>query len=259
MNHPASLGDHIRAKEYKGAVNHPAAIYKRRKNWMPLVSDPGLMNSYLAKLGATGCTFVELWGFDPELLSFIPRPAHAVLLLFPINSTSEAFRHEEEKKIVAEGQSESKDCYFIKQIIGNACGTIGLIHTVMNNLDHLNLAEGKFWSNFARETKGMNPMERARALEANEDIESEHQAVAASDSSGGSDADHAIHANLHFIIFTAVDGDMYEFDGRKERPINHGPAGDLLASAAGVIRGFMSRAEGDLRFNAVALVPDSAL
>lgn len=34
-----------------------------------------------------------------------------------------------------EGQKISSSVYFIKQTIGNACGTIALIHAVANNLD----------------------------------------------------------------------------------------------------------------------------
>lgn len=258
--HPATVGKHIKPKDYDAACFHPAAVYRRRKSWMPLVSDPNLMNSYLTKLGAQGCSFVELFGFDDELLGWIPRPVKAVLLLFPINETSEKYRADEEAKIVANGQTESKNCYFIKQIIGNACGTIGLIHAVMNNMDSFRLEKGKFWANFHADTKSLSALERAKALEDNEDIEQEHQSVARSGGTeGSSSASHEIHANLHFIVFTEVDGDLYEFDGRKNRPINHGPAGDVLVSSAAAIRGFLTRAEGDFRFNAVALVPNSAM
>ena len=39
----------------------------------------------------------------------------------------------EEGRIKEEGQEVSPDVYFMKQTIGNACGTIGLIHAVANN------------------------------------------------------------------------------------------------------------------------------
>lgn len=49
----------------------------------------------------------------------------------------ESFRLEEEEKIKAQGQEVSSEVYFMKQTIGNACGTIGLIHAVANNQGHL--------------------------------------------------------------------------------------------------------------------------
>lgn len=45
----------------------------------------------------------------------------------------EAFKQEEEDRLKQQPQDVSPDVYFIKQTIGNACGTIGLIHAVANN------------------------------------------------------------------------------------------------------------------------------
>jgi len=56
----------------------------------------------------------------------------------------EAFKQEEEEKLKGERQEVSPDVYFIKQTIGNACGTIGLIHAVANNQDRLEFGECSF-------------------------------------------------------------------------------------------------------------------
>lgn len=53
----------------------------------------------------------------------------------------EAFKQEEEEKLKGQQQEVSPDVYFIKQTIGNACGTIGLIHAVANNQAHLEFGE----------------------------------------------------------------------------------------------------------------------
>jgi ubiquitin carboxyl-terminal hydrolase L3 len=59
----------------------------------------------------------------------------------------------------------------------------------------------------------------------------------------------------HFVAFVDKGGHLYELDGRKSTPINHGPTSDatFLEDAARVIREFMSRDEGELRFTMVAL------
>lgn len=53
----------------------------------------------------------------------------------------ETFKQEEEEKLKEQPQEVSPDVYFVKQTIGNACGTIGLIHAVANNQAHLEFGE----------------------------------------------------------------------------------------------------------------------
>ena len=36
-------------------------------------------------------------------------------------------------RIEKEGQHVSPNVYFMRQTVGNACGTIGLLHAVLNN------------------------------------------------------------------------------------------------------------------------------
>ena len=63
--------------------------------------------------------------------------------------------------------------------------------------------------------------------------------------------------NLHFICFVQKNGHLYELDGRKPFPINHGAssADTLLTDAAGAIRKFMERDPSNLQFTMVALAP----
>lgn len=53
----------------------------------------------------------------------------------------ETFKQEEEERLKKQPQEVSPDVYFIKQTIGNACGTIGLIHALANNQAHLEFGE----------------------------------------------------------------------------------------------------------------------
>jgi len=66
---------------------------------------------------------------DDWALEMIPRPVHAVLMLFPVKAASEAHRHEEAERVRAAGATHVIDpaTYFTKQIIDNACGTIGIL------------------------------------------------------------------------------------------------------------------------------------
>ena len=70
---------------------------------------------------------------DPDLLAFVPRPAYALLLVFPISSTYEKFRRrEDEDRPEYDGSGEGEEVMWFKQTIRNACGLIGLLHAVSN-------------------------------------------------------------------------------------------------------------------------------
>ncbi|KAL0614790.1 Ubiquitin carboxyl-terminal hydrolase isozyme L3 [Plecturocebus cupreus] len=132
-----------------------------------------LMNSFLRQrslflkqLGLQpNWQFVDVYGMDPELLSMVPRPVCAVLLLFPITEKYEVFRTEEEEKIKSQGQDVTSSVYFMKQTISNACGTIGLIHAIANNKDKMHFESGSTLKKFLEESVSMSPEERARYLE----------------------------------------------------------------------------------------------
>jgi ubiquitin carboxyl-terminal hydrolase L3 len=70
---------------------------------------------------------------DPELLAFVPRPANALLLVFPVSKSYETFRMEEDKERKEyDGKGEGEPVIWYKQTIRNACGLIGILHAVSN-------------------------------------------------------------------------------------------------------------------------------
>lgn len=70
---------------------------------------------------------------DVDLLAFVPRPAHALLLIFPVNTLYEEGRRKEDGgKEEYEGFGDDEPVVWFKQTIRNACGLIGLLHGVAN-------------------------------------------------------------------------------------------------------------------------------
>ena len=100
----------------------------------------------------------------------------------------------------------------------------------------------------------MNSDERAAELGRDNEIEVVHSDAA----SQGQSEQKAAHEDVdtHFICFVDVDGHLYEYDGRKHAPINHGECSreNLLPVACTVIQQFMDRDPGEMRFTIVALV-----
>jgi len=93
------------------------------------------MSALVHKLGlSTALSFHDVFSIeDPELLAFVPRPASALLLVFPVSRSYELFRmQEDEKKAEYEGKGSDGPVLWYKQTIRNACGLIGLLHAVSN-------------------------------------------------------------------------------------------------------------------------------
>lgn len=93
------------------------------------------MTSLLHKLGLSDqISFHDVFSIDePAMLEFVPRPALALLLVFPVSDTYERFRTDEDtEKAEYNGSGPDEDVVWYKQTIGNACGLIGLLHASSN-------------------------------------------------------------------------------------------------------------------------------
>lgn len=224
------------------------------QRWLPLEANPEVMNQFLCQLGLLPTwQFGDVYGLDPDLLSMVPRPVSAVLLLFPVTEKYESFRLEEESKIKIQGQQVSPAVYFMKQTIGNACGTIGLIHAVANNQEHLEFEPNSPLKKFLEESSKMSPEEKAVFLEKDESIRVTHESSAQEGQSEAPSIDEKV--DLHFIAFVNVGGHLHELDGRKPFPIVHGKTSEdtFLEDAIEVCKVFMARDPQELRFTVVAL------
>ncbi|KAJ5068025.1 ubiquitin carboxyl-terminal hydrolase [Anaeramoeba ignava] len=226
------------------------------KRWIPLESNPQVFNRFCKGLGlpTEKWSFSELFGVDPDLLSFAPTPVLAVLLLYPMSKNIKEFGKKQKIEIETKGQEVSKNLWYVKQNIGNACGTIGLIHAIMNNMQTIN-AQG-FLKEFYDKTKDLNPEERAKLLEESDEIQDQHDKSSKEGDTTPPDPNERVE--YHFISFVNVDDSIYEMDGRKAFPINHGKTSRLsfLQDAADVIKKkFMDLDPQEIHFTLNILAP----
>ncbi|XP_032878892.1 ubiquitin carboxyl-terminal hydrolase isozyme L3 isoform X2 [Amblyraja radiata] len=222
--------------------------------WLPLEANPDVVNQFLQQLGLIPTwQFGDVFGMDPELLSLVPRPVCSILLLFPVTEKYEAYKQEEEAKIKAEGQKVNPRVYFMKQTISNACGTIGLIHALANNQDKLGFECNSVMKRFLEDSANLSPEDKGKYLEKDESIRVTHEFSAQEGQTEAPSLDEKV--DLHFISFVNVDGHLYELDGRKPFPINHGDTtvDSLLGDAIEVCKKFMQRDPDELRFTVMAL------
>ncbi|XP_052276774.1 ubiquitin carboxyl-terminal hydrolase-like isoform X2 [Dreissena polymorpha] len=221
----------------------------KKQRWVPLESNP----EYIHNLGVPKhWEFVDVYGLDPELLMMVPQPVVAVMLLYPITDQSEA----EENKL-GEEQSDVDGVYYMKQTVGNACGTVAVIHALANNRDNINFSDNKHFNKFLEETVGKAPDEIANILENDEAMGAAHDDSAQEGQTEAPSRDDKI--NTHFIAFVCRKDGLYELDGRKNGPVFHGKtsADSLLEDSIEVVRQFMARDPAELNFTLMALVNNS--
>ena len=127
----------------------------KKKTWFPLESNPTIMNNFVAKMGfpVDSYRFTDVFSTEDWALEMVPSPCLGVLFLYPIKPTTEAFRAEERARIEAEGQVVDEDVYYMKQTVGNACGTVGLLHACGNIAAKVPPSEGSYLENFLAITK----------------------------------------------------------------------------------------------------------
>jgi len=224
-------------------------------NWVPLESNPDMLNVFARHIGLPEeWRFVDVLGVDAEFLSMVPRPVLGVTLLFQCSEKLLEHNYEQQTLIKKSGQKLKDDTFFMKQYVGNACGTIAAIHCIANSAEKMGVASDSAVGQLLTRTRGLSPEEIGAQLA---DMEEFHLASDESAAGGQTEAPEAEEdTDHHFISFVAVDGDIYELDGAKPFPINHGPAGDdMLEAVANVIKAeFMEKDPGNIHFNVMALV-----
>ena len=100
-------------------------------------NNPEVMSSLVHRLGlSSGMSWHDVYSIDdPSLLAFVPRPAHALLLVFPTSSAYQKARHEEDESLSDySGAGPDEEVLWFKQTIGNACGLMGLLHASCNGM-----------------------------------------------------------------------------------------------------------------------------
>ena len=247
-------------------MSEELALYHRtkpnyRKHYVPLESDPEIFSELIQNLGVRGYEFQDVYSLDdPDLLSFIPRPVHALILVIPeaqIDQTK--LRELEATRKVYEGKGEDEPTIWYAQTIQNACGLYAVLHAISNGVERSKIESGTPFDSFLKQIIPLGPYDRALALESSEEIKAAHHAAAVQ---GGSEAPAADATDIdhHYICFvrSRKDQRIYEMNGCVKGPIDTGikqEDEDVLAGGAiGLIKEYIKQAGDNVGFSLMALV-----
>ncbi|KAJ5988157.1 Ubiquitin carboxyl-terminal hydrolase isozyme L3 [Penicillium waksmanii] len=227
-----------------------------QKAFVPLENNPEVMSHLVHQLGLPQTIgFTDVFSIDePDLLAFVPRPSHALLLVFPVSATYERSRTAEDSSLPEyTGSGPAEPVTWFKQTIRNACGLIGLLHAVSNGESKKHITPGSDLDQLLRDAQNLAPAKRADLLYDSKALESAHADAAKLGDTAAPEAEDSV--DLHFVAF---------LDGRRRGPLARGKLTedeDALSEAAlalGVRRFLKTEADGgnpDLRFSLVSLGP----
>lgn len=150
------------------------------------------------------------------------------------------------------------------RLVPNSCATHALL-SILLNCSKLEL--GETLTRLKTHTKGMSPENKGLAIGNTPELACAHnshamtQAKRRLDKSSGISTGRFTGEAFHFVSFVPIDGHLFELDGLKPFPMNHGMWKDnekwtdkfrtTIEERLGVSSG-----EQDIRFNLMAVVPD---
>lgn len=196
-----------------------------RLRWVPLESNPELYSSWSSSMGldTSKYAFVDIYGLDDDLLAMVPQPVEAVLLLFPVTKEYEQKRKEEDSRMESfVGPEKQGDMIWFKQTIGNACGTIGLLHSIANSSARDTLAESSPFATLLKEALPLNAIDRAAYLQTSKSLAQAHTSAAIGGQTAAPPAEDS--SEHHFVSFVRnpKSQTLVELDGRRKGPKDRG-------------------------------------
>jgi len=216
--------------------------------WQLIESDPGVFTSLIESLGTNHVQVEELYSLDvEELSSLLP---YGVIFLF---------------KYVGSGKQQmfgrldydaSHNMFFANQTINNACATQAILSVMLNRPE---IELGPELHQFKEFSQHLPSEFRGEALSNSELIRSVHNSFARNEPWVNEDVKTATDGDdvFHFIAYLEHAGQLYELDGLREAPINHGTCSSFPEKVVQVIQQRInSYPMNEIRFNLLALVKD---
>ena len=186
--------------------------------WPPLASSPTALTKLATLLGwdTSRSAFVDVLGLDAELLALLP-PCHAMLLTYPTVAAAEGFLDAYAKAAGAD------DCFHLRQLNGGSCGTIAVLHALLNCPGELEAMSNDLRRNLFGDGEEEEVVPSLQLVESPLIRDAHLQCVSAS---SAATAEAGVRQGRHYLTFVRrrVNGteSLLVLDGRRDAPINCG-------------------------------------
>jgi len=221
-------------------------------NWCLIESDPGVFSELIKGFGVKGVQVEELWGLDKDLFQNLGT-VHGLIFLYKWQPGEEP-----SGSIVMDDRLDK--IFFAKQVITNACATQAIL-SILLNLEHAEVELGSSLTEFKSFSSSFDAQLKGLSLSNCEVIRNVHNSFARQqmfefDASLAKEDDDV----FHFVGYMPINGRLYELDGLKEGPVDHGVVpkdSDWTDIVRPVIEQRIKKySEGEIHFSLLALVSD---
>ncbi|XP_061383956.1 ubiquitin carboxyl-terminal hydrolase calypso [Danaus plexippus] len=241
----------------------PVELNSLTEGWLELESDPGLFTLLLEDFGVKGVQVEEIYDLHKPLES----PVYGFIFLFRwIEERRSRRKFVEQIESFVRDEETINNIFFAQQMVPNSCATHALL-SILLNCPNLHL--GETLSRLKHHTLGMNPENKGWAIGNTPELACAHnshaipQARKKTDKNAGVPTGRFTGEAYHFVSFVPINGHLFELDGLKPFPTDHGPWAsdeDWTDKFRRVMAERLGRDAGeqvhDIRFNLMAVVPD---
>ncbi|KAI5607133.1 ubiquitin carboxyl-terminal hydrolase BAP1 isoform X1 [Silurus asotus] len=234
------------------------------KGWLELESDPGLFTLLVEDFGVKGVQVEEIY----DLQSKCQGTVYGFIFLFKWIEERRSRRKVstlvDETSVIDD--DIVNDMFFAHQLIPNSCATHALL-SVLLNCSRVEL--GSTLSRIKVFTKGFSPESKGYAIGNAPELAKAHNSHARPEPRHLPEKQNGISAvrtmeAFHFVSYVPIKDRLFELDGLKAYPIDHGPWGEEEEWTDKARRVIMERIGlatagepyHDIRFNLMAVVPD---
>ena len=201
-------------------------LHNQRTHHIQIENNPEVMNALATRLGlSSSLTFYDVYSLDSSAFEHIPRPAFALLVIIPLTPSWAANRSAEDaNKGPYTGHGDNEPVIWFKQTIGHACGSIGLLHSVINGPAMDFIIPGSDLDKIRKAAIPLKVAERAEMLYNNQAFENAHKSV---EQDGDSYSDAEVdREGGHFVSFVKSGGKLWELEGDRKAPLERGSLSD---------------------------------
>ncbi|CAI6354490.1 unnamed protein product [Macrosiphum euphorbiae] len=243
----------------------PVDLQNLVEGWLELESDPGLFTLLLEDFGVNGVQLEEIYDLQQSLDSKV----YGFVFLFRwIEERRSRRKNEDKKDIYVKDDVAINSIFFAQQMIPNSCATHALL-SILLNCPNIHL--GETLERLKEQTRGMNPENKGWAIGNTPELARAHNSHATPisnkhiDKTKGVTTGRCISEAYHYVSYVPINGHLYELDGLKPYPMDHGPWADNENWTEKCIKVINDRIStpyseyGDIRFNLMAVIPDKRL